>query len=113
MNKDNTAYLKLILDACLKIRSYTVGMTKQDFLSDNKTQSAVIMQIQIIGELAKKVPDNMRESISLPWKQIAGMRDFIAHDYFNLDLESAWQTVEVSVPEAEDRIRKYLELQNK
>ncbi len=108
MNKDDTAYLKLILDACEKIQSFTKGMSYKDFLADNKTQSAVIMQIQVIGELAKRVPDNMRDSISLPWKQMAGMRDFIAHDYFNLDLESAWQTVEVSIPEAENKIKNYL-----
>jgi uncharacterized protein with HEPN domain len=109
MNKDDKAYLRLILDACAKVASYTARMSKEAFLLDNKTQSAVIMQIQIIGELAKKVPDAMKDSIALPWKQMAGMRDFIAHDYFSLDLEGAWQTVERGIPEAAAKIREYLE----
>ncbi|MEK9177835.1 MAG: HepT-like ribonuclease domain-containing protein [Patescibacteria group bacterium] len=56
-NKDNKAYLLLMLDAIAKIKSYTNEMSFDDFFSDGKTQSAVIMQLQVIGELAKKVPE--------------------------------------------------------
>ena len=107
-NKDNTAYLRLMLDSFAKIDRFTKGMTFEDFSTDEKTQSAVIMQLQVIGELAKKVPENFKESIDVPWKNMAGLRDLVSHDYFGLDLNVIWHTVKDSVPETEKNIKKYL-----
>lgn len=107
-NKDNTAYLRLMLDSFAKINRFTKGMTFEDFSTDEKTQSAVIMQLQVIGELAKKVPENFKESIDVPWKNMAGLRDLVSHDYFGLDLNVIWHTVKDSVPETEKNIKKYL-----
>ena len=107
-NKDNTAYLRLMLDSFAKINRFTKGMTFEDFSSDEKTQSAVIMQLQVTGELAKKVPENFKESIDVPWKNMAGLRDLVSHDYFGLDLNVIWHTVKDSVPETEKNIKKYL-----
>lgn len=106
-NKDDRAYLLLMLDAIAKIKSFTVGMSFADFFKDAKTQSAVIMQLQVIGELAKKVPEDMKASVNIPWKNMAGFRDMIAHDYFSLDLEAVWSTVNESVPKAEVELRNY------
>lgn len=108
MNKDNKVYLHLMIDSFAKIRDYIKDMSFDIFLTDSKTQSAVIMQLQVIGELAKKVPDEIKESISIPWKQIVGMRDMVSHDYFNLDIKSVWDTAIKSVPEAEQEISKFL-----
>ncbi len=88
MKKDNTAYLRLMMDAFAKIKDYIGVMTFEDFLTDSKTQSAIIMQLQVIGELAKKVPEEIQRQVIIPWKQIAGMRDMVSHDYFNLDLKT-------------------------
>ena len=107
-NKDNTAYLRLILDSFKKINDFTLGMSDTDFFNDSKTQSAVIMQLQVVGELSKKILNEIKNSIDLPWKNIAGLRDMVAHDYFGLDLVTIWYTVQVSVPEAEGKIKKYL-----
>lgn len=108
MNKDNTAYLHLMMDSFVKIQDYIREMSYETFLADSKTQSAVIMQLQVIGELAKKVPDEIKGSINIPWKQIAGMRDMVSHDYFNLDIKSVWDTTIKSVPDAKREIEKYL-----
>ena len=106
--KDEAAYLRLLLDSVAKIKEYTRGMNREAFKTDGKTQSAVIMQLQVIGELAKKVPKHFRQSIDLPWKQMAGLRDLVFHDYFSLDVEVIWNTVEASIPETEQKISAYL-----
>ena len=79
-----------------------------DFENDRKTQSSVIMQLQVIGELVKKIPEDIKSSINLPWKKMAGMRDMVAHDYFSLDLEAVWNTVTKDIPELAKDINKYL-----
>jgi len=107
-NKDNTAYLRLMLDSFAKINRFTKGMTFEDFSSDEKTQSAVIMQLQVTGELAKKVSENFKKSIDVPWKNMAGLRDLVSHDYFGLDIDIIWHTAKESVLETEKNIRKYL-----
>ena len=81
-NKHDKAYLQLMLDSFAKIKRFIDGMSFEDFSADEKTQSAVIMQLQVIGELAKKVPENFKESIDVPWKNMAGLRDLVSHDYF-------------------------------
>lgn len=108
VNKNDTAHLRLLLDSIAKIKDYTRGMKRADFVTDGKTQSAVIMQLQVIGELAKKVPESIRQSIDIPWKQMAGLRDLVSHDYFNLDVEIIWNTVETNIPDTERKMRSYL-----
>ncbi|KKU70456.1 MAG: hypothetical protein UX94_C0005G0018 [Parcubacteria group bacterium GW2011_GWA2_47_21] len=108
-NKDDTAYLRLMLDAFAKIRAFTEGMSYEDFSVDSKSQSAVIMQLEVVGELAKKVPDSIKISIDIPWKQMAGLRDVVAHDYFSIDLPTIWYTLKNNVPAAALRIKEYLE----
>lgn len=108
MEKDNLAYLRLILDTIKKIQSYLAHMSRSDFFSDDKTQSAVIMQIQIIGELSKRVPEEIKLKIDVPWKDIAGLRDMVSHDYFSLDIEAIWNTATKDTAELERKIKKYL-----
>lgn len=107
-NKDQTAYLRLILDAFEKIRSFLGAMSYDDFFVDSKTQSAVIMQLQVVGELVKKVDESIKEKISIPWKDIAGLRDMVAHQYFHLDLPSIWTSATESIIEVEKEIKNYL-----
>ena len=107
-HKDGTAYLRLMLDSFAKIRKYTAGMSYEDFINDGKTQSAVILQLEVIGELAKTVPDDIRASIDIPWKDIAGLRDLIAHQYFRLDLATVWHTAQDSVLDVEQKVSEYL-----
>lgn len=105
--KDNLIYLRLILGAIEKITMFLDKMDYDSFSIDIKTQSAVIMQLQVIGELTKRIPDNILSSIELPWRKIAGLRDMVSHDYFNLDIKMIWQTIKGSIPEADKKIRQY------
>ena len=108
MEKDKIAYIHLILDATRKIKDYLGKISFDNFLVDGKTQSAVIMQIQIIGELTKKIPEEIKSEMDVPWKEIAGLRDMVSHDYFSLDIEAIWNTATKDVPDLESKINKYL-----
>jgi|SRR3989344_2327838 len=107
-NKDPNSHLHLMMDSFRKAKKYLGDMSYEDFLQDEKTQSAVIMQLHVIGELSKNILENTKKEIDIPWRDIAGMRDIIAHDYFGMDLKVVWDTAKQSVPEAEVAIDKYL-----
>jgi uncharacterized protein with HEPN domain len=86
-------------DAC----SFIEGMTKDQFLQDKRTQQAVIMSLIIIGEAATKVLDKHRDfaevHTQIPWHEMRGMRNRIAHGYFDINLDIVWKTVQTALPE--------------
>ncbi len=96
--KDEKVYIEQMLDSVSKIEAFTIGMKKEDFIKDSKTQSAVIMQLTIIGELVKRISIKTKESSDIPWKEIAGFRDRAIHHYFGMDLNVIWDTVVLDVP---------------
>ena len=96
--KDEKVYIEQMLDSITKIEVFTLEMKKENFMKDSKTQSAVIMQLAVIGELVKKVSSKTKESSNIPWKDIAGFRDRAIHHYFGMDLNVIWDTVVLDVP---------------
>lgn len=86
-------------DAC----SFVEGVGKGDFLADKRTQQAVIMSLIIIGEAATKVMDLHTEFAEahseVPWRSMRGMRNRIAHGYFEINLDVVWETVQTALPE--------------
>jgi uncharacterized protein with HEPN domain len=69
------------------------------FMSDRKTQSAVLHQLLVLGEAVKRLSDQLRASTpGVPWKLVAGMRDKLIHHYDNVDLEEVWRTVHSDIP---------------
>lgn len=96
-------YLDHIRQAAEDARSFVEGLCKDDFLTDKRTQQAVIMSLVIIGEAAAKVMDRYAEfgesHPEVPWRSMRGMRNRIAHGYFDIDLEIAWETVQMALPE--------------
>jgi uncharacterized protein with HEPN domain len=77
-------------------------------LADQKTQSAVIMQLVVIGELVKKLPEELKTKIDLPWKSMAGFRDFAVHEYFELDLQQLWDTASRDVLTVKEKLEAFL-----
>ena len=98
MKKSDDVYRLQILDAVTKIERFIGSLDRDAFLGTEVVQSAVIMQLAVIGELSKRLSEDFKDSVPLPWKQIAGFRDRAVHDYFQLDLESVWLTIQDDLP---------------
>lgn len=106
--KSDRVYLEQILESITKTEQFVSGLDKDQFLKDLKTQSAVIMQLALIGELAKRVSDTTRSTINVPWKEIAGFRDRAIHVYYQIDLAVAWDTVTLDLKPLREALQKYL-----
>lgn len=106
-------YLGHMPDALRLARSYTENQKKADFLEDRKTQQAVILNILIIGEAATKLANEYPEFVTkhpaFPWKQIRGMRNRMAHGYFEINLDIVWETLQQSLPELEQQILQLMQ----
>src|SRR3989344_6514102 len=96
--KDDKIYIQQMLDAVRKIELFTANIDRANFGADEKTQSAVIMQLMLIGEISKKISTKTKYSIDLPWKDISGFRDKAIHDYFEVDLDVVWNTIITDIP---------------
>ena len=107
--RDQSLYLKDILSAIKSIEVFVAEMEFEEFQSDDKTLSAVIRKLEIIGEAVKQVGDEIRQSHpDIPWKQIAGMRDKLIHFYFGVDTHLVWQTLQNRLPELKSAVEKSL-----
>lgn len=94
-----------ILEACRNIQEFIGGMTVEQFVADKKSHFAVIAQIEIIGEATKRLSTEFRKvHPDIPWKQIAGMRDFLIHVYDQVDMKRVWEVATGSVPDLIDFI---------
>jgi len=110
LKKDPQIYLAHIRDAIQAIREYTEE-GKDVFLKDRKTQDAVIRNLEIIGEAVKNLPSEMTSRYqSVPWKNIAGMRDRLIHHYFGVNLKMVWGVVENRLDELDGVIQKEFNL---
>jgi uncharacterized protein with HEPN domain len=102
-------YLKHMREAAANARSFVEGMTREDFLADKRTQQAVIMSVIIIGEAATKIMDRHPAFAdahpTIPWRNIRGMRNRIAHGYFDINLEVVWDTVQTALPDLLQHLR--------
>ena len=99
MAKDHTVYLRHIVDAIEKIEIYTKGVDRAKFMKTSLVQDGVIRQIQVIGEATKLLSADIRaRHPGIPWKDIAGMRDKVVHDYLGVDLGAVWDTVQEDLP---------------
>jgi len=98
--KKDIFYIKDIKNSLEKIFKYTNSLSYEDFIDDEKTRDAVERNLEIIGEAVKKLSNELKSRHpNIPFKQIAGMRDKLIHDYFGIDYEIVWHTIQNKLPE--------------
>lgn len=91
--------LKDILHAIDKIELYTQHMTVAEFKKNELVVDAVVRNFEIIGEAANNVPLTIqREHPHIPWRQMIALRNFLAHEYFGVDLTTVWETAHIHLP---------------
>lgn len=107
--KKSEVYLTHILQECEFLMENSSGISSEKFLNDPVLERAFIRSLEIIGEAVKKLPLGLREKYSgIPWKNIAGMRDVLIHDYFGVDHEIVWKTIQKEIPSLKIQIEKIL-----
>jgi uncharacterized protein with HEPN domain len=98
MSRDEATLLDMLKAARLVVE-FKEGMDKRTFLDDLKTQSAILHQLLILGEATKRLSQEFRvRHRKIPWKQIAGMRDKLIHEYEDVDLDEVWKTARTDIP---------------
>ena len=109
MAREYADYIRDLLDAIEKVQTFIKDIDFEDFKKDDKTKFAVIRGLEIIGEATKHISDEVRARYpQVPWKEMAGMRDVLAHDYFGVDEETVWLTANEKIPQLKPSIEKIL-----
>lgn len=109
MKRSPELFLKDILDCIGKIEEFTGGMGFDEFVKDDRTSSAVVRKLEIIGEATKNVPRDIRQRYkTLPWSDMARMRDKIIHFYFGVDYEIVWKVIKERLPEIKSKVTQVL-----
>ena len=97
--RDTSVYLQDILQAIAHIDAYITNMTFDAFETDTKTQDAVVRNLEIIGEAVKRLPDDFRTAHpDVAWHPAAAMRDFLIHEYPEVDVKAVWDTIQIDLP---------------
>ena len=107
MRRDYRDYLQDILTAIEETDEFTKGMSYEAFTQDRKTINAVVRSLEVLGEAAKRIPDDWRiKAPDIPWKYMTGMRDKLVHEYFGVDLSIVWTVIKDDLPPLHPKIKR-------
>jgi len=110
--RDPLLFLEDIEKSCAKVVRYTEGRSKDRIFEDDIRADAVLLNLHIIGEAVKMLPRDLRDRHpDVAWREIAGLRDVIAHAYFALDSDILWDAVERDVPALLDAVRRIIRVE--
>jgi len=110
MKRNPKLFIQDIVESITLIERYTKGATYKKFLGDSTMQDAVIRRFEIIGEATKNIPLKIRKEYpEIPWRQMTGMRDMLAHEYFGIVIKRIWDTSQKDLPKLKKQIVKLLE----
>ena len=112
--RDWKLYIEDIVSSIEKIEEYNQNLDFHAFKENNLVIDAVVRNLEVIGEAAKNVPEEIKKKYSfIPWLQITGLRNKIIHAYFVVDLKIIWQIIQKDLPELKESIRKIIEEKRK
>ena len=109
--KDRFIFIAAALESIELIQSYTEDYNLESFLDDRKTQDAVIRNIEIIGQAIKDfgIETLLLKQPTIPWREIAGMRNVLAHEYLGVNMEMVWNTVQINLDSLQQALEATLE----
>lgn len=107
MKRGPELYIDDILTSIELVSKYTKGLTLTRFLRSSQTQDAVLRRLEVIGEAARQLPGEIKKRHpKIPWKKIIGMRTILAHEYFGVRLQTAWNTIKKDLPKLKKSLEK-------
>ena len=110
MSKEPIEYIRHIHDECLYILSVSQNLSKDEFLDNETLKRAIARSLEIIGEATKKVPADFKVKWnSIHWKNMAGMRDRLIHDYMGVNYSIVWDVIKNKIPELQLQITEVLD----
>ena len=105
MTRDIQVYIDDIMDSIAKLEQYTQAIEEQDFLANTQLQDAVLRRLEIIGEAVKNIPQSFRDKYpQIPWKNIAGLRDVLIHEYFGVNMHRVWKVVKQDIFDLREKL---------
>jgi uncharacterized protein with HEPN domain len=105
--KDDLAFIEHILDSINAIKEFSENISKEELISNRLKQSAIVREIEIIGEAVKNISENLKNKHQeIKWKEIVGTRDKMIHHYFGVDLNIIWDIIKINLPDLKDKILK-------
>ena len=105
MKKDAATFVEHILECIDLIEEYSEYKTVEEFFDSVQLQDAIIRRIEIVGEAVKNISGDLKDKHpEIPWKEIAGMRDILVHEYFGIDLELTWEVVKRDIPDLKKKM---------
>ncbi len=109
MSNEDAVRLRHMLDAAKRAIDFMQGRARSDLESDEQLSLAVVRLLEILGEAAKNVSEDLRKDYpDIPWRQIAGTRDRLIHGYFDVDLDIVWQIISTDLPLLAAQLEKAL-----
>jgi uncharacterized protein with HEPN domain len=107
MTRDMRLYIEDILDSITKIEQYIKDIDQQRFLTDTQIQDSVLRRLEIIGEAVKNIPNSFRDKYpQIPWKNVAGLRDILIHEYFGVNMRRAWKVARHDIFDLKQKLLK-------
>jgi uncharacterized protein with HEPN domain len=106
-NKDDLVFIEHILDSINAIEEFSRDLERKDLATSRLKQSAIVREIEIIGEAVKNISDSLKiKHPEIGWREIAGTRDKMIHHYFGVDLNIIWDIVKINLPDLKRKILK-------
>lgn len=110
MKKDPKIFITHIIESIDLIEEYARDISTKEFHANRAIQDAIIRRLEIIGEAVKNIPITFKNiHANIPWKQMAGMRDVLIHEYFDIDLSLTWAVVNKELPIVKEKLQEILD----